>query len=91
MDEPTVTVHHLDKHDAARFRALRLEAFRTQPRAFRYSEHDEARPDPALGAQRLEHDYAMGAFDGPNLIGIGGLATQQGTGCSTGPSYGACM
>jgi RimJ/RimL family protein N-acetyltransferase len=68
----------LETCDALNFHALRLEGFRLEPRAFRYAPEDEAEILLSEVEARLTRDYVVGAFDGDMLVGVGGLARNNG-------------
>jgi ribosomal protein S18 acetylase RimI-like enzyme len=74
-----VIVRRLTQEDAESFRALRLEGFRLQERAFRYAPDDELAIPMHVVKARLETDFVAGAFMGGELVGIGGLSRQLGS------------
>jgi ribosomal protein S18 acetylase RimI-like enzyme len=71
-------VRRLDEEDAEEFRALRLEALRESPEAFRSSYEETVRQPAAILIARLRrnpdapHDFFLGAFD-PTMIGMVGF------------------
>lgn len=73
-----VRYRRLDGSDAGNFQALRLDAFRREPRAFRFAPEDEAHLTSREVIARLERDAVFGCFDADRLIGMGGLAWSAG-------------
>jgi RimJ/RimL family protein N-acetyltransferase len=69
-----LTLRRLLAADAADFHDLRLEAFRLEPRCFRYTPEDEAAIAPVERAARLERDFVVGYFADGALAGAGGLS-----------------
>jgi len=78
-DVPAAGIRLLVPDDAGDYRALRLRALREHPEAFTSSFEDEQlrplawselrlRPDP-----QRPHDFFLGAFQGPELVGMVGL------------------
>ena len=67
-------VRRLTAQDAAAFHHLRLEGFARHPGQFRIAVADEQ--GLALGdvAARLDREYVVGGFRGPELVAIGGLS-----------------
>ncbi|MDJ0449151.1 GNAT family N-acetyltransferase [Methylocystis sp. JR02] len=68
-----MTIRRLLAADAEAFHHLRLEAFRLEPRCFRYAPQDEAGVGGAEKAARLERDFVVGYFAGDALAGAAGL------------------
>jgi ribosomal protein S18 acetylase RimI-like enzyme len=66
-------VRLLRPDDAAAYRALRLDALRRHPSAFRASFDEEAGQSLDALAARLEADAVFGGFRGKALCGIAGL------------------
>ena len=67
--------------DAALFRALRLEALRTEPTAFGacYEETlERTESDFRAGIENAAPGAVFGAFDGPVLVGMAGLKREDG-------------
>lgn len=64
--------------DAKTYQTLRVEAFRLEPRAFRYAPEDESGVSLDAVEARLQRDHLVGAYAGEELIGIGGLACETG-------------
>jgi RimJ/RimL family protein N-acetyltransferase len=73
-----VTIRRLLAADAEAFQNLRLEAFRLEPRCFRYAPEDEAEIGPAESAGRLERDFVVGYFADGALAGAAGLTFYAG-------------
>jgi RimJ/RimL family protein N-acetyltransferase len=73
-----LTLRRLGASDAQAFQRLRIEAFRLEPRAFRYAPADEAAIRPAEWAARLERDVVLGVFIGQELAGTAGLTVFEG-------------
>ncbi len=57
---------------------MRVEAFRQEPRAFRFAPEDEADVPIVDVRRRLLRDHVIGAFNEDRLVGIGGLAWSTG-------------
>ncbi len=75
---PGFSMRRLVAADAAIFRDIRLDGFRSAPEAFRVTAEDEAaRPLEAL-AKRLDEQYVVGGFRDGTLQGVGGLARYEG-------------
>jgi ribosomal protein S18 acetylase RimI-like enzyme len=75
-----VDVRPLTVADAASWRALRLEALRAFPHAFR-SDYEEALAQPLAWAERrlsTPGDHFFGAFVGDELVGAIFLRTEEG-------------
>lgn len=72
------TVRRLEAGDSAAYQALRLEGFRSEPRAFRVAPEDEAHLTPDAVAAKLSQAYVVGGFDAHGLAGIGGLSRFEG-------------
>jgi RimJ/RimL family protein N-acetyltransferase len=68
-----VTLRRLLAADAEAFRRLRLEAFRLEPRCFRYAPEDEIAIGATESADRLERDFVVGFFADDALAGAAGL------------------
>lgn len=66
-------IRRLTQSDAEAFQSLRLEAFRLQPREFRYAPQDEETIAPAEICARLERDFVVGFFEQDRLAGVAGL------------------
>jgi RimJ/RimL family protein N-acetyltransferase len=64
--------------DAALYRALRLEALKANPEAFGSSHETEAAQPLSWFSERLAGSSVLGAFRDTELVGIVGLAVQQG-------------
>jgi ribosomal protein S18 acetylase RimI-like enzyme len=74
-----IVVRQLGAADAPAYRALRIEALRRFPHAFR-SDHGEALEQPLSWSEKrlsTPDEYWFGAFDGNQLVGAVGLRTQQ--------------
>lgn len=67
------TVRLLGPSDAAPYQALRLDALRRHPSAFRGSFDEESGQSPVEFAQRLEADAIFGGFCDGALCGLAGL------------------
>jgi RimJ/RimL family protein N-acetyltransferase len=74
----TVECRRLVATEAQIYQALRLDAFRCEPSAFRYAPEDESDVPLAAVEERLQRDHVIGAFAGGELVGIGGLAFNTG-------------
>jgi ribosomal protein S18 acetylase RimI-like enzyme len=77
---PTASVRSLTADDLAAFKALRLEALRTEPQAFGASfEENAARADddflPLIGT---DPNVTFGAFEGDELVGKAGFVVEKG-------------
>jgi RimJ/RimL family protein N-acetyltransferase len=64
--------------DAALYRDIRLEALRAHPEAFGSSHEYEAAQPLSWFSARLADSSVLGAFRDAELVGIAGLAIQQG-------------
>lgn len=73
-----VTIRRLRAGDAASFKALRLEALRTNPELLRSTFESEDKLDVAWFAGRLEETHIVGAFRNGELVGTVGFSIQQG-------------
>jgi ribosomal protein S18 acetylase RimI-like enzyme len=71
------TVRLLGPADAAAYRALRLDALKRHPCAFRAHHDEEAGQDLAAFAARLEADAIFGGFCEGALCGLAGLEIPQ--------------
>lgn len=74
MSAPPPEIRRLDARDVDAFRALRLEALRREPLAFRATLADEARQPPGYFVERLTNGAVLGAFVDGALVGIAGIA-----------------
>ncbi|HEY0858354.1 MAG TPA: GNAT family N-acetyltransferase [Albitalea sp.] len=75
-----MNVRKLGPADAAAFQSLRLQALREDPIAFASSYEDESETPLATVAERLvatDHRAIVGAFDGPQLVGIAGWHREE--------------
>ena len=72
------TIRHLSPDDANSFRAIRLEALKTNPEALGSTFELEDKLDLAWFAGRLENAHVVGAFRDGELVGTAGFAIQQG-------------
>jgi ribosomal protein S18 acetylase RimI-like enzyme len=74
----TITVRPLTSLDVEAFREIRLEALERVPRAFAESAEEFRATSVETVAARLgqmgAHEFLLGAFDGPQLIGTAGFA-----------------
>jgi ribosomal protein S18 acetylase RimI-like enzyme len=73
-----VTIRRLGSEDAASFKAIRLEALKTNPELLRSTFELEEKLDVAWFAARLEDAHILGAFRDGELVGTVGFAVQQG-------------
>jgi RimJ/RimL family protein N-acetyltransferase len=70
-----LVIRPLTAEDAPRYHAFRLEGLRRYPHAFRSSYEDEAQKPASWAVARLAaspanpHGFALGAFDGAELVG----------------------
>jgi ribosomal protein S18 acetylase RimI-like enzyme len=72
------TIRRLRADDAAFFKAIRLEALRTDPEAMGSTFELENGLDLAWFAGRLENTHVLGAFRDGELVGTAGFVIQQG-------------
>ena len=75
---PDVTIRRLRSDDAALFKAIRLEALKTNPELLRSTFEAENKLEVAWFAGRLEDATIMGAFRNGELVGTAGFSIQQG-------------
>jgi len=73
-----VTIRRLRSGDAAIFKAIRLEALKTNPELLGSTFEFENEMDVAWFAGRLDDTYALGAFRDGELVGTAGFSIQQG-------------
>jgi RimJ/RimL family protein N-acetyltransferase len=71
-----IDLRRLGPEDAAIYREIRLEALADSPHAFSSTlESEQAQPLERFAA-RLADDFVLGAFSGPQLIGVAGFYVQ---------------
>lgn len=79
MAAPAPLIRLLEPADAVAYHALRLRGLRDHPEAFTSSAEEEQQRPIGWSQARLapcaerEHDFFLGAFLGPDLVGIVGL------------------
>jgi ribosomal protein S18 acetylase RimI-like enzyme len=73
-----VIVRQLGPNDAAGYRDIRLEALRLSPEAFGSTFEAECSQPIEAFAERLGSSTVFAAMDGEKLIGMAGLAIQDG-------------
>jgi RimJ/RimL family protein N-acetyltransferase len=78
MNAPAITLRRLFPADAALYRDIRLEALLDSPDAFSSTYDGEKERPPDAFAARLADSHVVGAFSGPQLIGIAGFYIQPG-------------
>lgn len=71
-----VELCRLGAADAASYRDIRLEGLADSPHAFSSTLESEQHQSLERVAARLADDYVLGAFDGPQLIGVAGFYIQ---------------
>lgn len=72
------TIRRLRSDDARSFKAIRLEALKTNPELLRSTFEAEDKLEVAWFAGRLEDATIVGAFRNGGLVGVAGFFIQQG-------------
>ena len=75
-------IRQLTRDDAALYRAIRLEALHVNPEAFASSLEEEELHPLDWFADRLGHNFVLGAVEGDALVGISGFYAQRGIKCA---------
>ena len=73
-----IELRRLSPEDAALFREIRLEGLQGDPDAFGSAFEVESAQPLAHFAERLGRSIVLGAFRGPELLGVAGFAVQPG-------------
>jgi ribosomal protein S18 acetylase RimI-like enzyme len=78
VNEVPIELRRLSPADAPLFREIRLEGLRHDPDAFASTFENESDQPLSFFADRLARSAVLGAFRGPELLGIAGFLVQQG-------------
>jgi ribosomal protein S18 acetylase RimI-like enzyme len=71
-----IDLRRLGPEDASAYREIRLEALADSPHAFSSTLETEQGQPLDRFAKRLTDDFVLGAFSGPNLVGVAGFYVQ---------------
>jgi RimJ/RimL family protein N-acetyltransferase len=76
MNNAAIELRRLGPDDAKLYRDIRLEGLTDSPHAFASTIDSEQALPPETFAERLAHDLVLGAFRGPELLGVAGFYAQ---------------